>query len=72
MSDKKDIGLLVAVLVGMTEGLQIPPRKEGFEELCSFAEDLGYEKVNVDNEGILYRHKNGDEITIPYPSSYKK
>jgi hypothetical protein len=41
----------------------------GFSELCDFAENLGYTKIQETKEGVVYQDKN-DKFVIPFPQNY--
>lgn len=49
--------------------IQPNSNSKGFQDLCSFAEDIGYQKTGETDKGIIY--KNGtDKLVIPFPEGY--
>lgn len=42
---------------------------KGFQELCSFAEDNGYQKAGETDKGVIYKNGN-DQLVIPFPEGY--
>jgi hypothetical protein len=74
--DKKLLDTLSGIIEVISQP-QINLGKEAFEDLCSFAEDIGFRVFDETDDSITYKSptvnpmtKKYDKITIPKPKNY--
>ncbi|VVB82154.1 Uncharacterised protein [uncultured archaeon] len=66
--DQKSLEFLVWIF-SIDKFAKSTPNPAGFNELCSFAEDIGYKKIGETKEGLIYQD-GVDKLVISFPENY--